>query len=389
MKTVDILTLLIISLLHSCSSPRQEDEEIGKRIPIVIEEGSKIKFSDVFEQVDYIPLETTDTSLVGIVERFRIFDNKACLICDKSLLMFDANTGRAISKISKLGSAPEEYQSLHDASVCEDGNVELLDMNKRKIRRYDINGNFVSSLDLPSMSFSFFANGRNNYWLYNNNMSYEDIKSKVVCYDASKGMVKDLYFPIDTHLAGYFFVVEGNNFAKRQDDLLFFACPSEKIYSLKEGEEPSVAYTIDFGRHAASKDFYKNDYSDIMEFSTEANKRGYVYFVNNFSANNSYIQLSFFLDKVAYWSIYSENEKKSYTGCILQDDLNSLKGFRVDGQNTLYAINGDYLYFLLSAEQFVGICSNDGTFFEQVNKNNDMNDQSNPLLVRCKFKKNL
>lgn len=389
MKTVDILILLIISLLHSCSSPRQEDEEIEKRIPIVIEEGSKIKFSDVFEQVDYIPLETTDTSLVGIVERFRIFDNKACLICDKSLLMFDANTGRAISKISKLGSAPEEYQSLHDASVCEDGNVELLDMNKRKIRRYDINGNFVSSLDLPSMSFSFFANGRNNYWLYNNNMSYEDIKSKVVCYDASKRMVKDLYFPIDTHLAGYFFVVEGNNFAKRQDDLLFFACPSEKIYSLKEGEEPSVAYTIDFGRHAAPQDFYKNDYSDIMEFSTEANKRGYVYFVNNFSANNSYIQLSFFLDKVAYWSIYSENEKKSYTGCMLQDDLNSLKGFRVDAQNTLYAINGDYLYFLLSAEQFVGICSNGGTFFEQVNKNNDMNDQSNPLLVRCKFKKSL
>ncbi|WP_294620334.1 6-bladed beta-propeller [uncultured Bacteroides sp.] len=389
MKTVDILILLIISLLHSCSSPRQEDEEIGKRIPIVIEEGSRIKFSDVFEQVDYIPLETTDTSLVGIVERFRIFDNKACLICDKSLLMFDANTGRAISKISKLGSAPEEYQSLHDASVCEDGNVELLDMNKRKIRRYDINGNFVSSLELPSMSFSFFANGRNNYWLYNNNMSYEDIKSKVVCYDASKRMVRDLYFPIDTHLAGYFFVVEGNNFAKRQDDLLFFACPSEKIYSLKEGEEPSVAYTIDFGRHAAPQDFYKNDYSDIMEFSTEANKRGYVYFVNNFSANNSYIQLSFFLDKVAYWSIYSENEEKSYTGCILQDDLNSLKGFRVDAQNTLYAINGDYLYFLLSAEQFVGICSNGGTFFEQVNKNNDMNDQSNPLLVRCKFKKNL
>ncbi len=146
MKTVDILILLIISLLYSCSSPRQEDEEIGKRIPIVIEEGSKIKFSDVFEQVDYIPLETTDTSLVGIVERFRIFDNKACLICDKSLLMFDANTGRGISKISKLGSAPEEYQSLYDASVCEDGNVELLDMNKRKIRRYDINGNFVSSL---------------------------------------------------------------------------------------------------------------------------------------------------------------------------------------------------------------------------------------------------
>ena len=389
MKTVNVLIWLIISLLYSCSSPKQEDKETGKRIPIVIEEDSKIKFSDVFEQVDYIPLETTDASLVGIVERFRIFDNKVCLICDKSLLLFDTHTGKVISKISKLGSAPEEYQSLYDASVCEDGSVELLDMNKRKLRKYDVDGNFVSSLDLPSMSFSFFANGQGNYWLYNNNMPYEDIKSKVVYYDASKRVMIDSYFPIDMHLASYYFVVEGNNFAKRQDDFLFFACPPEKIYSLKEGKESSVAYTIDFGKRTVPQDFYNNDYSDIMGFSTEANKHGYVYFVNNFSANDFYIQLSFFLDKVAYWSIYSEHEENSYTGCMLQDDLNSLKDFRVDSQNTLYAINGDYLYFLLSAEQFIDICSNDDTFFEQVTKNNDMNDQSNPLLVRCKFKKNL
>lgn len=35
-------------------------------------------------------------------------------------------------------------------------------------------------------------------------MPYEDIKSKVVHYDASKGAVKEQYFPIDMHIANYF-----------------------------------------------------------------------------------------------------------------------------------------------------------------------------------------
>lgn len=389
MRTIGILTLLVISVLCSCSSSKRGDEETGKKISITIEENSKIKFSDVFEQVDYIPLATTDISLVGIVERFRLFNHKVCLLCDKSLLLFDANTGQAISKISRLGNAPGEYKSLYDVSICEDGNVELLDMNERKIRRYDMDGNFLDALDLPSMSFSFLANGRGRYWLYNNNMSYENIKSKVVYYDASQEVVQGAYFPINRHLSNYFFVVEGNNFVKRKDDLLFFSCPPEKIYSLQEGSEPSVAYTIDFGKHAAPSDFYDNNYSDIMEFSTEANKRGYVYFVNNFSANDSYIQFSFFLDKVAYWSIYSEKEGKSHTGCIGQDDLNALASFRIDNLNTLYAINEDYLYFLLSAEQFIEICSSNNAFFKQINRESNINDQSNPLLVKCKFKKDL
>lgn len=196
--------VLIISALSSCSFPEKGDKEVGNKILITIEENSKINFSDIFEQIDYIPLETTDTSLVGIVERFRIFDHKVCLLCDKSLLLFDTNTGQAISRISKLGNAPGEYQSLYDVSISEDGNVELLDMNERKIRRYDIDGNFRNSSDLPSMSFSFLANGNNDYWLYNNNMSYGDIKTKVVYYDASKERVKDLYFPIDMHIANYF-----------------------------------------------------------------------------------------------------------------------------------------------------------------------------------------
>ena len=78
----------------------------------------------------------------------------------------------------------------------------------------------------------------------------------------------------------------------------------------------------------------------------------------------------------------------NYTGCILQDDLNFLMDFQIDNLNTLYAMDENYLYFLLSAEQFIEICDNDNALFELVNRSN-ISDQSNPLLVKCRFKGNL
>ena len=105
-----------------------------KKIEIKINEASKIHFSNIFEQVNYIPLETTDSSLIGTVERLRIFDNKVCLLSDKSLLLFNKQSGNVELQLSKLGSAPEDYKSLYDVYIDNEmGEIELLDMNGQKI----------------------------------------------------------------------------------------------------------------------------------------------------------------------------------------------------------------------------------------------------------------
>ena len=380
--------LCITFFLSSCYSSKKEQDLSEKTIKIEIAKSSKIHFSNIFEQVEYIPLETTDSSLVGIVERLRIFDNKVCLLSDKSLTLFNMQNGHTELQLSKLGNGPEDYQSLYDTYIDQKtGVIELLDMNGKKIKKYDLNGRYKSSLSLPFMSFSFTKRGESDYWFYNNNL-VSDKTTKVIHFDATKGEIINEHFPIDSDLSNFFFVVEGNNFVNREEGVFFFSCPSQNIYFMNNKLSAQIAYVLDFGKHAVPEEFYKHKFSDIMEFSIEANKREYIYFVNNFSLNKEHILLSFFLDKKCFWSIHTIPNDVNHTGNILEDDINSLSQINVDNLNTLFAMDEDALYFLISPEQFIEMCK-DNNEFSKMLINHNITEESNPLLVKCTFKKKI
>lgn len=385
MKSALFKLICFVFPLFACNAPQKTDNLSKADIAIEVKRNAQIHFSDIFEQVEYIPLETTDTCLVGTVERLRIFDDKVCILCDKSLLIFNIQNGKSELKLSKLGSAPEEYQSVYDVYIDKkESCIELLDMNGKKIQKYDMSGKFKSSLSLPFMSFSFTKQKKSNYWFYNNNLISDKTNSKVIHYDADNKRVINQYFPINPHLSEFFFVMEGNNFTNQKDGILFFACPSDTIYSLKE--KPRIAYTFNLGRHRIPDEFYNRKFSDIMDFSKQANKREYVYFINNFSANNEYLLLSFLLDKEYFWNLYDIEQQTNYTGNILEDDIHKLSDFPIENPNTLFAINKECLYFLISASQFIETTKKNKSYSQYVREKN-ISEEHNPILVKCRFKK--
>ncbi len=109
MKSALFKLICFVFPLLACNAPQKTENLSKADIAIEVKKNAQIHFSDIFEQVEYIPLETTDTCLVGTVERLRIFDDKVCILCDKSLLIFNIQNGKSELKLSKLGSAPEEY----------------------------------------------------------------------------------------------------------------------------------------------------------------------------------------------------------------------------------------------------------------------------------------
>ncbi|WP_032602246.1 hypothetical protein, partial [Bacteroides fragilis] len=72
----------------------------------------------------------------------------------------------------------------------------------------------------------------------------------------------------------------------------------------------------------------------------------------------------------------------------LEDDVNLLSGTDIDNLNTLFATDKEALYFLLSSDQFIEMCRNNDKFSKMI-INNNITEQSNPLLVKCTFKKKL
>ena len=111
-----------------------------------------------------------------------------------------------------------------------------------------------------------------------------------------------------------------------------------------------------------------------------------VYFINNFSANNEYLLLSFLLDKEYFWNLYDIEQQTNYTGNILEDDIHKLSDFPIENPNTLFAINEECLYFLISASQFIETTKKNKSYSQYVREKN-ISEEHNPILVKCRFKK--
>ena len=56
-----------IFALSSCHSVQKENNLAETKIIVEIDGSKGMRFSDIFEQVEYIPLETTDSSFIGTV----------------------------------------------------------------------------------------------------------------------------------------------------------------------------------------------------------------------------------------------------------------------------------------------------------------------------------
>ena len=89
------------------------------------------------ENVEYIPLETTDNSLLGSVSKI-LFRNNRIYVLDKmsgGVYVFD-KTGKFLSSIIKPGEGPDEYVELMDMDVDKEGNVYIADNARMVIKKY-------------------------------------------------------------------------------------------------------------------------------------------------------------------------------------------------------------------------------------------------------------
>lgn len=114
----------------------------------------------------YIPLETTDESLVGNISKL-LYENGKLIVVDKGnnkILVFDAATGKFLNCVGHQGRGPKEFISLRDVVVA-DGKLYVLDMGK--ILTYKLSGEFVGETRYKKGRFTKMDRPRGNkIWLY-------------------------------------------------------------------------------------------------------------------------------------------------------------------------------------------------------------------------------
>lgn len=385
------LNLFILScFLFSCSSQDVQSELKIQSIKADVDNAETLFFSNYFEEVSYVPLETSDTFLLGLVTRMIINDNDLYLQSGKSIFKFSLETGKGILNLSKLGNGPKEYKSLFDFSIDKKNeNIEILDNNGKKIFTYSSEGDFLTSKEIPFMPFSFMKLNDDTYLFYNSNLSSDFSSSKIVTYNPVSQIKGDEYFTIDKNMANYFFLGDEKVFNTTSKNVYCHISPLDTIYVYKGKKGFVPTYYLDFVNHAAPTTFYDRKYRDIMEFSEAAQKNQYIYSLSNYSVNDKEdVLFSYRLGKTFYWTF------KLGVGTVItinsfKDDFNSSPSIPLTYHNSSYYLSNDFLYFLISAEQFLEICNVDSTSNEikELIKSQNISEQSNPIIVKCKIKK--
>lgn len=384
---VSFLSLLFVSC--TSDSSRNNDLQISS-IKANLEKAQALQASDYFEDVSYIPLETSDDFLLSYIGKMSIIGNNIYLMSNKSVYTFNLNTGKGALRLSKLGSGANEYKSLFDFIVDDStGNIEILDNNAKKVIAYSPEGNYLYSLDLPFMPFSFFKHSADTYSFYNSNLESDYSSFKIVNYNVKNQAKNDEYFPIDKNMAEYFFLGDEKIFYKSSTGLYVHISPTDTIYEYRKNGEFVPSIHLDFLNHSAPASFYEKKFRDIMEFSEAATHNGYIYALSNFAVNKKDVIFSYRWEKSFYWTLRlgtnTERTVKEW-----KDDFHFTKPTALNYHNSAYWLDDDYFYFLITGEQFLGLHAKDikKEWFSELVKNTEITEQSNPILVKCKLKRN-
>lgn len=152
--------LLFLLLTTGCISNNNESRykiattqanENAKVIEVDARSSMKIQFSDIFESIELIPLETNTNCLMGDQLFLKKVINNTYYLHDdtqKSIYLFSRN-GTYLDKINNLGKGPGEYIEIADCYV----NEKYIYLNGAlKILKYDAHTcDFISEVRVPKI----------------------------------------------------------------------------------------------------------------------------------------------------------------------------------------------------------------------------------------------
>lgn len=151
--------------LSACQGGKTTDESIAV-IPLgqAFETPAKLKASDCFKQIKYIPLETNDSCLIGASPSIKILHDKLLVTTGQDqCFLFDKATGRFLTSVGHVGNDPEGYSDSKGCWLVHPLNqICFAGWNGNQVI-YDANGSYIGELNNPIKNTTFPANTVINY----------------------------------------------------------------------------------------------------------------------------------------------------------------------------------------------------------------------------------
>ena len=152
LKTHTMKFALFISTLFLLASCAEQKKDNTFSIVIDIEEGlnnvTDLKVSDFGKTIRYIPLETTDSCLIGNKPIVKVLKNYIVIESNRNCYLFDKKDGRFITTVGHYGQDPEAYGS-HNSYTDENEDFLYFNRQPDNLVKYDMTGKFSGKITFP------------------------------------------------------------------------------------------------------------------------------------------------------------------------------------------------------------------------------------------------
>lgn len=157
------------------------------------------KFSEVFDSVRFIPLETRDDALIGRIDKILAVDNKYVILDGsqaKAVFVFD-NRGRFLNRIGRVGRGPQEYEAPNEMAYDPYRQEIIINNNNRQVLMfYKLDGTFVREVPVDFYFGTLGVVDANTIALYLNNRGRGEKDHNLVLINR-EGRILNRLLPID------------------------------------------------------------------------------------------------------------------------------------------------------------------------------------------------
>jgi len=266
-KIIPAFSLFCLVSFTGCSSAdRIEDNRID--IVTAFSNQKVLKASDYFSEVRYVPLETTDESIIGKDAEMQFLGDKILITTAQGqCLLFDKNTGKYLTTVGHKGEDPEGYSSA-TAWINDQTGMIYLDSKKAWVA-YNRSGQFEKRITIPDqLSGASFS-----YWdpvtfVAHTTGMFSSGKEEILFFNEDSILSR---LPIQEAIADKFDVSAINSvsvFKGGEEGYQKFGAPNLKGIMEINFNEPDQGYMQLMGMthfwHTKGDLYYKGDFNDTI-----------------------------------------------------------------------------------------------------------------------------
>lgn len=291
------LILLLILLLISCKKGNPGKELNDQQILLLKDEDKTVKLSELFSEINYVPLQTTKKSFIGEIIHIKLFDKTYYILNqageNSNIKTFSYN-GKYLGTVGNTGAGAKEIFKPRDFVLNRD---VLYVWDNKGIHSFSRNGNYLKfMLKAHFVGRIFFYSEKSFFFLHE--LNPPGFLSK---YDV-KGNLEKVFIPFDLWLGAF----EHAKIIEIKESFHIFSPVVDTIYSYSNDNLIPKYFIQCNSAKSLGKLFLDNKNLNPYELSKVINKTPH-FNITHYNENENYIYMSYLINRKKNMLLINKN----------------------------------------------------------------------------------